>query len=291
MAAMGFRHVELSHGIRGTLVPGIIRAVEEKIVEVSSTHNFCPLPPGVMQAAPNLFEPTGTRRDEIDLWKYHTKRSIDFAAKVGAKVIVCHLGHVAFFWFNPVPRLEALIERSPGIGRTENAAYRQELDRVMTKLRRRMPAYMDRLRSSVESVLDYATASDVTLGFENREGIDELPLDADYPEFMASFRANAPIGYWHDTGHADIKEGAGLLKHREHLEKMATRLVGFHLHDVSAEGRDHQPVGAGQIDFDMVSRFWRPEHRLTIELSPRVEPDGVRESLRRVRTLVAARGL
>jgi sugar phosphate isomerase/epimerase len=291
MAELGFSHVELSHGIRAGLVPGIIKAVEERIVQVSSTHNFCPLPPGVMQPAPNMFEPTGTRRDELELWLYHTKRSIDFAAKVGAKVLVCHLGHVGFFWFNPVPRLEAWLETSPGIGRTENPRYRQELERVMAKIRRRMPAYVDRLRKSVDAVLDYATACEVQLGFENRERIDELPLDDDYPEFLASFRANAPIGYWHDTGHADIKEGAGLLKHREHLEKMAPRLLGFHLHDVSADGHDHQAVGAGKIDFEMVSRFWRPEHRLTIELSPRLEPDAVLASLRRVKTLVAARSL
>jgi hypothetical protein len=46
MAELGFSHVELSHGIRAGLVPGIIKAVEERIVQVSSTHNFCPLPPG-----------------------------------------------------------------------------------------------------------------------------------------------------------------------------------------------------------------------------------------------------
>eukprot|EP01035_Chromulina_nebulosa_P037749 gene37748-50959_t len=46
MAALGYEYVELSHGIRITLVPGILRGVEEGIVKVSSTHNFCPLPTG-----------------------------------------------------------------------------------------------------------------------------------------------------------------------------------------------------------------------------------------------------
>ena len=58
MAALGFKSVELSHGIRITLVPGILKAVEDGIVTVTSTHNFCPLPTGVVQAAPNLFEPS-----------------------------------------------------------------------------------------------------------------------------------------------------------------------------------------------------------------------------------------
>ena len=47
MAGLGFKHVELSHGIRIPLVPGILRAVEEGVVKISSTHNFCPLPTGV----------------------------------------------------------------------------------------------------------------------------------------------------------------------------------------------------------------------------------------------------
>ena len=34
MAGLGFDRVELSHGIRITLVPGILRAVEEGLVKV-----------------------------------------------------------------------------------------------------------------------------------------------------------------------------------------------------------------------------------------------------------------
>ena len=44
MASLGFKNVELSHGISINLVPGIIQAVEDGVIEVSSVHNFCPLP-------------------------------------------------------------------------------------------------------------------------------------------------------------------------------------------------------------------------------------------------------
>ena len=119
------------------------------------------------------------------------------------------------------------------------------------------------------------------------EKIDELPLDADMADLLAGLGADAPVGYWHDTGHADIKEGMGLLNHREHLERLAPRLLGFHLHDVSANGHDHQPVGAGHIDFQMISSFWRPEHRLTLELSPRATVDEVIASKARIEALLA----
>ncbi len=287
MAGLGFTHVELSHGIRITLVPGIIRAVQEGVVQISSTHNFCPLPTGVTQAAPNLFEPSALESAEHEQWLRHTKRSIDFAAQVRARVLVCHLGSVSFFWFNPAKKLRAYLREHADAGRTAgDKCYHALLAKALARLRRRMPPYWARTKQSIAAVSDYAQQKGVKLGFENREKFEELPLDGDYAEFLAEFPAEAPVGYWHDTGHADIKEGMGLLEHRAHLEKLSSRTIGWHLHDVNADGKDHQPVGAGRIDFKMVSGFWRPEHLLTLELSPRVTVDDVKASKARIEALI-----
>lgn len=289
MAGMGFEYVELSHGIRITLVPGILRAVEEGVVKISSTHNFCPLPTGVVQAAPNLFEPSAKDEREHDQWLRHTKRSIDFAAQVKAKVLVCHLGSVGFFWFNPTRAINKYLDANREAGRKpEDKAYQALLLKSMTKLRKRMPPFWDQVKASISEILDYAQQKNVKLGLENREKFDELPIDSDYAEFVASYPVDAPLGYWHDTGHADIKEGMGLLKHREHLTKNAPRLIGFHLHDVDADGDDHQPIGAGHIDFEMVSSFWKPEHLLTLEFGPRLKPEEVMSSKQYVEKLIAA---
>ena len=96
MAGLGFEYIELSHGIRITLVPGLLRAVEEGFVKIGSTHNFCPLPTGVIHAAPNLFEPSALDQREHDQWLRHTRRSIDFAAQIKARVLVCHLERPIF---------------------------------------------------------------------------------------------------------------------------------------------------------------------------------------------------
>jgi hypothetical protein len=53
---LGFEYAELSHGVRVSLVPGIIDAVEAGVIKISTLHNFCPLPPGFTQAAPNAFD-------------------------------------------------------------------------------------------------------------------------------------------------------------------------------------------------------------------------------------------
>ena len=286
MAHLGFEYVELSHGIRITLVPGILKAVEEGVVKVSSTHNFCPLPTGVVQAAPNLFEPSVREHREHDQWLRHTKRSIDFAAQVKARVLVCHLGSVTFFWFNPARNIRNYLRDHPDAGRTPaDRGYAALVAKSLVKLRKRMGPFWEQTKASLNEIYDYAAQKGIKLGLENREKFEELPLDADYAEFIAGQPPTAPIGYWHDTGHADIKEGMGLLNHRQHLAKNAPRLIGFHLHDVNAKGSDHQPVGSGHIDFKMVSEFWKPEHLLTLELSPRVGLEDVKSSKMRVEAL------
>jgi len=286
MADLGFERAELSHGIRILLVPGILKAVSEGVIGVSSVHNFCPLPPGVIQAAPNLFEPSSADVREQSQWLRNTKRSIEFAAQLRAPVLVCHLGSVVFFWFNPARKILGYMRAHEGEKLAEDARYQALLARSMARLRGRMGPYWDRTRANLGKVFDYAAEKGVKLGLENREKFEELPVDADFPEFLAGLKPGAPAGYWHDTGHAQIKEGMGLIDHRAQLEKNAARLVGFHLHDVSAEGQDHQPVGGGQVDFAMVSSFWRPEHILVLELGPRATADEVRESKARLEALM-----
>ena len=287
MAQLGFHYVELSHGIRITLVPGIMRAVEEGVVSVSSTHNFCPLPTGVGQAAPNLYEPSSLDQREHDQWVRHTKRSIDFAGHLKGRVLVCHLGSVKFSWFSPTKAVQSYLRTHPEAGRScDDLKYNALLEKSVAKLRKRMSPFWANVKASVDEVLEHARQKGIHLGFENRERFEELPLDADHGDFVERCGAGAPVGYWHDTGHADIKEAMGLLNHRAHLEKLAQRTLGFHLHDVNAKGQYHQPIGAGHIDFHMVSRFWRPEHLLTLELSPRVSVDDVRASKQRLERLM-----
>ncbi len=291
IVSMGFTHVELSHGIRITLVPGILKAVEEGMISVSSCHNFCPLPAGVIYPAPNLYEPSSQDPRERDQWVRATKRSIDFAAQVKAKVLVCHLGSVRFFWFNPTRKLRLYQKTNPKEAYADDKAYGVVRDAAMAKLRKRMPQYWDQVTRSILTVTDYAKEKGVTLGFENRERFDELPVDNDFGSLFSVLPQGASVGYWHDTGHAHLKERMGLLEHRAHLEGNAPRLLGFHLHDVSGHGQDHQAVGSGRIDFSMVSEFWRPYHILVLELSPRLAPDQVSDSKRRIERLLVSRKL
>jgi len=289
MAGLGFEWVELSHGIRITLVPGILRAVEEGVIKVASCHNFCPLPTGIMHAAPNLYQPTSSDRREREQWMRHSRRTVDFAHQVRARNLVLHLGSVEFFWFHPARKVEKYQDAHPGTVLTQDPAYLKILARAMGRLRSNKAEFWANLMASLGELMPYATQKGLHLGFENREKMEELPFDADFAEFIPTIPVESLAGYWHDTGHAHIKEMAGLLKHRQHLEQLAPRAIGFHLHDVDKEGNDHQPIGSGLVDFEMISEFWRPEHELVLEFSPRLSVGDVMISKERIEALISRR--
>jgi sugar phosphate isomerase/epimerase len=199
---------------------------------------------------------------------------------------VCHLGSVVFFWLNPARKLEAYLRKTPPVGPpADDKGYQAVTAAAMGKLRKRMGPYWERTKASLTEALAYARQKGILLGLENREKFEELPLDADFPALFTGLPADAPAGYWHDVGHAQIKQNMGLIDHRQHLAANASRLLGFHLHDVNSEGDDHQPIGSGTIDFKMVREFWRPEHRLVLELNPRATVEEVLDSKRRLEML------
>ncbi|MDQ8194225.1 TIM barrel protein [Coraliomargarita sp. SDUM461004] len=277
MLSLGFKRIELSHGVRLSLVAGILRAVEEGIVEISSVHNFCPLPGSVQHAAPNLYQPSALDSREQSLWHRYSIQTLDFARKVGADRVVMHSGRVSFFFASAEARLDRWVDASEISAHelSESPEFVQRRDKAMKAIRRVAKKAIPRIRENYLQLLPEVKQRGLKLCLENRESMEEMPIDADYDDFLASLDEPEHAAYWHDTGHAQIKHQLGLIDHRAHLEKMSPRLAGFHLHDVSESGRDHQVPGTGTIDFKMISEFVRPEHTLVLELSPRLKLDQV----------------
>lgn len=267
MRELGFERVELSHGIRVELATGILRAVDEGIVAVSSVHNFCPLPGTVRHAAPNLFQPSARKAAERRLWLLHSERTLEFAARVGARDVVMHSGSASFRFLDP----SKIIEAEPPAPPAARA-------RAIGRLRRGAADAVRRVVDSYQALLPSVEKHGLVLGVENREGLLELPLDDGFDDFFSHFDDDAPIGYWHDTGHARIKHLEGFLDHESHLAARAPRLVGFHLHDVDEQRRDHRRPGTGSVDFGMVARHVRKHHTLVLEPHPSLTPQEIRQS-------------
>lgn len=269
LADLGFTHVELSHGTRLSLVPGILRGVEEGLVKVASVHNFCPLPVGVMGAAPNLYEPSAVSRRERVLWLYNTRKTIDFAQRLQCDRVVLHSGRIRLLWGDPTPRFQAALEADEGKGGPLLAAIRR---RALDRLRRKQGAFMKRLRENFGLIAPHARERGIRLGIENREAFPELPLDENLSPFLDSLNSEegGVFGYWHDSGHAQLKQGMGLLQHAAFLEQLRPHLLGFHLHDVSTDGHDHQVPGSGVIDWAALAPLIREEDVVVMEMSPRL---------------------
>src|SRR5207302_8609009 len=106
---LGFEFAELSHGTRISLLPGILEAVDAGEIRISSLHNFCPLPMGVNNSAPNLYQFSAERPREREMAQRHTLKTIELAARVKAPAVVLHLGNIEMKGYTD--KLLAMLER------------------------------------------------------------------------------------------------------------------------------------------------------------------------------------
>jgi sugar phosphate isomerase/epimerase len=273
---LGFTHAELSHGTRISLMPGILEAVDKGEMRISSLHNFCPLPMGVNGAAPNLFQFSAERPRERELAQRHTLKTIEFAVRVHAPVVVLHLGSIEMKDYT-----DKLLEMVACGGR-ETPKYQRlcaELDR---KREAKKGPCLERIKEVLKKLLPEAESRGIKLGIENRQALEELPFESDF-QFLFRELASPNLVYWHDMGHAQIKENLGFVQHAMLLESLQERLCGFHVHDVQFPGRDHRAPGSGTIDFAALKPLTKPEHLKVFELGPALTVEEVKRGVEYVK--------
>jgi len=275
---LGFEYAELSHGIRISLLPGIFEAVEAGEIKISTLHNFCPLPIGINHAAPNLFKFTSTNARERDNAYKHSLKTIETAARLKAKLVVLHMGCIDMKDYT-----EKLIDMAAN-GQKGTSKYEKLCAEVQDKQEQKKEKYVQLANEMLKRLIEAAEGHGVQLGIENREALEEIPLDADFNFFFRDFPEHT-VGYWHDTGHAQIKENLGFIMHTLHLESLASRLLGFHIHDVQFPARDHCPPGSGSIDFAALKSSVKPEHIKVFEMNPGVEVEHLQQGVAHLKQL------
>ncbi len=283
---LGFEYAELSHGIRVSLVPGIISAVESGMIKISTLHNFCPLPMGVNHPAPNLFKFSAPEKRERDLaWK-HSIKTLETAERLGAKLVVLHSGEVNLAGLFGNPNFQDKLEAMAAAGQIGSPKYQKVMNDLEQRRESRKEESMSLSLEFINRLAGVAQEKGLLLGIENREGVHEIPFDHDLPFFLKRLPPN--VRYWHDCGHAQIKHQLGFIDHRMHLETLSERLGGLHVHDVvlTPEGaHDHAPPGAGIIQYADLKPFVRPEHIKVIELNPGVKPEDVTRGFDYIRSV------
>jgi len=272
---LGFEWAELSHGIRISLLPGIIDAVGAGEIKISSLHNFCPLPMGVSHAAPNLFVFSSLDARERESAYKHTLKTIDTAARLGAGVVVLHLGCIEMKHYTD--KLIAMVQE----GKRRTQKYNDLCDTMIEKREKKKEEHVRFSSEILRHLSRVAEERGIKLGVENRQAVEEIPIDAELELLLREFDQPS-VGYWHDCGHAQIKENLGLIDHRGQLETLAPRLLGFHVHDVAFPGHDHRAPGTGSVDFSVLKPMVKPEHIKVFELSPTLTPEEVAQGVKHI---------
>jgi len=269
---LGFEFAELSHGIRAALVPGILDAVSAGEIKISSVHNFCPLPLGVEKASPNLYEFSAEKSRDRELAIKHTLKTIEFAQRVKAPLIVLHLGSMDLKDYTG--KLEEMLERGEG----KSPKFEKLRDEAMAARESKKEKAFARVKETLRKLLPEAEKAGIKLGFENRQAVEELPLENDFDLLLREF--NSPnVVYWHDIGHAQIKENFGFIRHAEFLQSLAPRLGGFHIHDVEFPAHDHSRPGKGTVDFAALKPFVKPEHIKVFEINSKFPAESVQRGI------------
>jgi sugar phosphate isomerase/epimerase len=257
---LGFPSVELGHGIRFSLWPGVLKAWESDLIKIVSLHNFCPVPASVVRPNPNAYEFSDFRPEVRRLAVRASEETIRQAAKLGARAVVFHLGSAG-------PRVTDRLDNLYEKGRFLSRAYTNAKVRAVQQRKKDFDLVWSRVKECLDPLVALAGELKVRLGFEIREVFEEFPNEEEMPGVLDSFPPEV-VGYWHDFGHAARKEFLGWHSHEETLRLRAPRLLGCHIHDCRRPDQDHLPLSHGEIDFATLLPILPQNAMATLELSP-----------------------
>jgi sugar phosphate isomerase/epimerase len=270
---LGFDHVELGHGIRLSLMPGIQEMFDAGEVTFSSLHNFCPLPVEVLGASPDCYQFSSPYSKERERAIKQTLQTIDFAARLEAPFVVLHLGEV------PIGSVTDSLIALAKNGKLLSREFVRKKIRAVEKREAVAPPYLGRAKDALRRVSEYAAAKKIRLGIEGRRGYEEIPTEREIPGLLDEL--NSPVfGYWHDLGHIQIKENLCFVNHEEWLRTIAPRTFGCHVQDCIWPAQDHQPPFAGDVDLEKLVPLLPSDCQMVWELSPRKRPDEILRSVK-----------
>src|SRR5439155_3760412 len=269
---LGFDHVELGHGIRLSLMPGIQEMFDAGEVRFSSLHNFCPLPVEILSASPDCYQFSSAHPKERERAIRQTFQTIDFAARLDAPFVVLHLGEV------PIGPVTDSLIRLVKNGKLLSREFVRKKIRAVEKREAVAPPYLERVKEALRRICEYAASKNIRLGIEGRRGYEEIPTEREIPALLDEI-ASPQLGYWHDMGHIQIKENLGFLDHAEWLQAIGARTFGCHMQDCIWPARDHQPPFTGGVAFEELVPLLPPTCLFVWEMSPRNTPEEITRSV------------
>ena len=206
-------------------------------------------------------------------------RTIDTAAALGAKMVVLHLGLV------PMRDYTMRLIGMYAEGRGETAKFQKLREKAVAVRDKKRQKHLEQVYRTLDEVLPRAKEMKVMLGMETRFGIEEIPSETEADEILKRFGTES-IMYWHDVGHAAVKETLGMMNLEGILEHFRGRTAGMHLQDFAPPADDHLPPGFGAFDFARLAPFVTEEMVLAWEIHPQWKAEEIMQGLKRVHDLL-----
>lgn len=278
---LGFDTLELGHGLSVSQLHGIRQAYDKGRggFHVLSVHNFCPMPVEISGDNPDCYQFSSHRSHERERALRLTRQTMATAGEFGARYVVLHLGRITRLAGMTRELLEAL--RSDGVASRKYARMKLQCVLKREKLSR---FYLDRVTGLLEPLVQEAARCGVTLVVENRSDYEAIPSERELLTLLQ--RIDSPnLRYWHDFGHAQMRENLGLLDHAQWLAEIAPHAVGAHLQDARWPDSDHLVPFEGEIPFDRLVPLLPSSLPYVLELSPRARADAIGSAVARWNTL------
>ena len=134
----------------------------------------------------------------------------------------------------------------------------------------------------LEQLIPLIEETGVRIGLENLPNFEAIPSEMETEHIAQTFGADK-VCYWHDFGHAQIRQNLGLISHRHWLERLHPYLGGVHIHDVIPPIQDHAMPPQGEIDFKRFRNIGESDIVRVFEPSSRASAQDVREGLVHIR--------
>ena len=223
---LGFPVVELSHAIRFSLWPGIVRAWEEDLIRIQTLHNFCPVPTSVFRPNPNAYEFSDPRPSIRAAAVKATEETIRHAAKFGARAVICHLGSAG-------PKgITDQLEKIFAKGGYLNRHYCDLKVKAVRKRKETFTVIWPRIKECLDPLVGAGGRTEDPSWLRNPPGVRGVPARGGISRSCSSPIPPEVVGYWHDFGHPQSQGVSRLARPR----------------------RDPRPARAAAV--------WRPHSRL-----------------------------
>jgi len=276
---LGFNTIELGHGLSVSQLHGIRGAFAGGDFKVLSVHNFCPMPIEVFADNPDCYEFTSHRLGERERAVKLTQQTMETALEFGASFVVLHLGRIM-----PLRGMtRSLLDELRAKGVADRDYNRAKLDAVQ-KREKQGAGFLDRATRLLEPLVAQASTMGLTLVVENRSDFESIPTERELLALLRRFDSSH-LRYWHDFGHAQMRESLGLLDHAQWLQEIAPFAAGAHLQDARWPDEDHLVPFEGEIPFDQLVPLLPSSLPYVLELSSQATPAAIQAAVAKWKTL------